>query len=189
MLFFNTTLEKIKKMCCSKSFVFDPRSYTEVDDNLSDFMEVALKDWGVVKCQHGITESELKELKRQGLINYVKGILRVRINNYLSEKEDFKRRGVQLPDDVRLVRALRHEKEIYALLNMERPIEQELSYLTEEQRKNMGIDDGRIEYLAEQGVFNVEPDKVVVEDAAKEAAKHQKKKGGLKSFSELAAEA
>lgn len=186
MKFFNCTLEKVEKMCNSIMYVFEPRSYLDVPDDIVQFVEQELKPFGIMKCDYGITEDQLKDVKRDGLINYVKGTLRTRILNYMSQKDEYQKKGVTIPDDPRFSRALRFEKEIYQLLKMSKPVEQELSFLSDEERKGIGIDDKYIEFLADQDVFNVTKDSVVVEDAAVAEARKQKK-GSPKSFADLEA--
>jgi hypothetical protein len=171
MKMFNTTLEKVEKQFNSVMYVFLPGQETDVPDNMLQFIEPAMKDLGVVAMRPEMSAEELKEAKRQGLIAYVKGALRERIVNFIRQEDEFKKNGVTLEREPRFQRALRWEKEIMALLKMEKPIEEELSFLTHDQRKEIGIDDARIEHFAVSGVFNVKPSDITVEPAQDTIAK------------------
>lgn len=131
---FNASLEKFKIQCDSKVFVFNPRESTEVPDypmELVGFVYAQTKDRGVFPIYPNMSEADIKKAERQALINYRSGFLNERIVNYIAQQDEFKKNGITLSEDPRFKRAKRWSEEILKKLELEAPLEQELSFLEE----------------------------------------------------------
>lgn len=158
---FNTSLEDFSIQCDSKFFQFNKRSSTMVDDHLVEFVYAQTKDRGVFPVYSSMTKDEIKKGARKALLCYLDATLRQRIRNYIAQQDDFKKKGITWSDDPRLTRAIRWEKEIVAMLEMEAPINEELSFLDAERRKSLGIDDSRIQSFEGEALFDA--DDILVE--------------------------
>lgn len=154
----NASLDSFKLQCNSKVFKFEPRSSVKVPLDLVDFMMNQLRDKGVFPVYPTMTAEQVKSAERSALISYLNGALRERIINYYSQQDDYKKRGVTLQDDPRFKRALRWDKEIRAKLELESPIEEELSFLNADQRKSIGINDDNIKHQEDAALNIFDPD-------------------------------
>lgn len=161
MKFYNTSLETMDVMCDSKVFKFYPRQYTEVPVELAGFLYEQVKSWGCFPIKDGMTDAEIKEAKYKALKDYLKGALRIRIDNYGMQKDMYQKLGVTLQPDAAEKRALRWKTEIHKLLELESPLEEELSFIGAEDRKLLGIDVPNIQDVEDklanipQNVFDV----------------------------------
>ncbi len=153
MKMFNASLERFKFQCDSIVFRFEPRSAIEVPDRLVEFVYNAHKHYGVFPIYPSMTQDDIKKAHREAMKSYLYGRIRDRILNYQSMVDDYKKRGVTIEKDARFERALRWDKEIRTYLNIEAPLEEELSFLTHEERLGVGIDDERIQHIP-QNLFD-----------------------------------
>jgi len=162
MKFYNTSLETFDRMVDSRVFKFFPREYTEVPDQYVDMLYEQVKMWGCFPIRHGMTEEQIKKAKYDALKEYLNGALRIRIECYAMQKDQYNKMGITLQPDAREKRALRWREEIHRLLELESPIEEELSFLSSEDRKALGIDASNIKDVEDklkdipQDIFSVE---------------------------------
>lgn len=190
---FNTTLEDFMIQCDSKVFIFTKRASTLVDNHLVEFVYAQVKDRGVFPLYPSMTKDEIKQEKRKAMLSYLKSTLRQRIRNYIAQQDDFKKKGVTYSNDVRLDRAIRWEKEIIAILEVEAPIHEELSFLDAKHRKALGIDDKRIQDFAGESLFD--SDEILVAndlatpEVVKRSAGRPKKLAQVDSFKDIDDEA
>lgn len=151
---YNTSPEDFNIQCDSKFFIFKKRASTLVDDTLVPFIVAQTKDQGVFPIYPSMTKDEIKKGARTALLCYLEATLRQRIRNYIAQQDDYKKKGVTWAEDVRLTRALRWEKEIIEMLEMEAPINEEISLLSAERRKALGITDERISHFEGEALFD-----------------------------------
>lgn len=138
MRFYTASLEKFKIQCNSIVLVFRPRQFTQVPDDLANFVMEQVKYRGVFSVPSDIAEDspEFEKRKRDSLLQYLGITLRERIVNYYAMQDDYKRRGVTLLPDAAFQRALRWEKELREMLQSQAPIEEELSFLEAKRVEN-----------------------------------------------------
>lgn len=153
MKMFNASLEKYKVQCNSIVFRFEPRSFTVVPDELWPFLYTQLKDCGVFAVKPSMAKEQVKEEHRTALLAYLSGRLAERIVNYTSQEDEFRKKGITFKRHARFDEALRWEQEIRQILEMERPIEVELSFLNEERRKQLGFDKASIQMVEGDDLF------------------------------------
>ena len=153
MKMYNTSMEGFKCQCDSKVFVFKPRESTEVPESLTGFLYERYKDSGIFIILPEDTPLQVKKKARDALLSYLHGALRERIINFNAEADEARRRGATLPKSSLFERALRWDKEIRIKLEVEAPIERELSFLSEEERKKIGMVVPELEYI-DQNLFN-----------------------------------
>jgi len=151
---FNTSLEDFAIQCDSKFFQFNKRSSTLVDDHLVQFVYAQTKDRGVFPVYPSMTKDQVKKEARLALLSYLDATLRQRIRNYIAQQDDYKKKGITWTDDVRLTRAIRWEKEIVDMLEMEAPIHEELSFLSAKRREELGIKDDRVMDFEGESLFD-----------------------------------
>jgi len=116
--------------------VFKPQSYTEVPDDLANFVEEGLNTRGVFKAPLGMSEEAFDAEKRKALLAYLGITLRERIVNFYAYQDDLRKKGATITADPRFDRALRWEKELRQVLSAEAPIEEELSFLETKRVEN-----------------------------------------------------
>jgi len=188
---FNVSLDRFRQQCDSLTFDFEPRSYVtmcgrpptkEIPERIAPLLYELTKDQGVFIVHPGMEEKDIKAQERQALLRYLGGALHERIKNYISEEDDFKRKGVTLKRNKHFENALRYQKEIREMLEMEAPIEEELSFFDAERRKALGVDGRNIQHVA-SGLFD--PDTVVVTDTQTEFEKSEPKKPAPTSFKDV----
>lgn len=149
MLMYNTSLETFDHQCNSIVFKFFPRQATNVPDDLKDFVYESLKARGVFPLIPGKTPEEIKKDARNAMISYLKGTIEERITNFIAQMDEFKKKGVTVDEDPRLTRAKRWKKELIAVLEMEAPIEEELSFLDDATREGLGITEKKYSHVPE----------------------------------------
>lgn len=184
MKMFNASLEAFKVQCNSIVFRFNPRSFTRVPDELWPFLYAQFKDRGVFAVMPSMSKQEVKEAHRQALLSYLSGHLRERIANYTSQEDEFRKKGITFKRHPRFEEALRWEIEIREMLEMERPIETELSFLDAERRKALGFDKASIQTAGGDNLFEGF-DEVEIAEASPEGFEEPKKRGRPKSFKEV----
>lgn len=160
MKIFNASLDKFQIQCNSLVFQFNPRSYgvmgkdnKNIPDELVPFIVNQFKDRGVFAVSPSMSKDELKEAHRTALLSYLGGCLKERVTNYTSQEDEFRKKGVTFRRHPRFEEALRWEQEIRELLEMERPIEEELSFLDVERRKKLGFDKASIQEFKGDDLF------------------------------------
>jgi len=135
---YNTSMEKYRIQCCSQVFTFEPRAVTEVPDAFVTYLYKDYKKNGIFPIYPSDTPEMLKIKSKEALLAYRDGVLRERITNYYSQADEFKKRGITLEENKHFKTAKRWNSEIMQFLNIEEPIDEELSFLTDEQRKQTG---------------------------------------------------
>lgn len=153
---FNVSLEDFKIQCDSKVFVFKKRSATLVDDYLVQFVHEQTKDRGVFPIYLSMDKAAIKKAARTAMLLYLSGTIQQRIRNYASQHDDFRKKGVTFANSPHYERALRWEKEIIAMLEIEAPIHEELSFLDTERREALGIDDKRVQQFSGEDLFDAD---------------------------------
>lgn len=143
---FNATLEPVEWQCDGVFYMFQPRKIAEIPAHIASFLEVQCRRKGVVPLPHGIDQAhpDFKGFERRALIAYLNGDLRERARNYQAEADEYKRKGVTLEEHRRFKEAMRWAKEIRHRLEMEAPIEEELSFLDKSDREKIGIKDDNV---------------------------------------------
>lgn len=140
MRFFNCTLEQKDWQCDCFQFSFKPRSILNVPERISWIAKDELKEYGIIPLD-GLDKNTFAEAERAALLDYLQNNIKRRIMNFDSYYEDLRRTGVTFEkNDPLYLKLLRWEKELSHKLNMERPIDVELSYLTKEEREKIGVD-------------------------------------------------
>lgn len=143
---FNTSLETYETQCNSKVFKFLPRQSTPVPADLVYYIYEQMKYKGVFPILPNASLEDKKKAYREAMLAYLGGDLRERISNYLAEEDEQRKRGVTNPlRHRRLNQALNWQKEITALLEIDSPIEEQLSFLDAAKRKELGITDENIQ--------------------------------------------
>lgn len=135
---YTASLEKFKIQCNSIVFVFRPRTFTKIPNDLVPFILQQIANRGVFLVPDDVAEGsqEFNKRKREALLAYLGVWLRERIVNHLAQQDDFRRKGVTLLADARFERAIRWEKELRQELQSFAPIEEELSFLEEKRTEN-----------------------------------------------------
>lgn len=113
-------------------------SSIDVDENLVPFLESSFGHRGLFAYKSG---EDLKPQVWRALAKYREETLLNRIRYINSQRDDYKKKGVTLEESPLLKRSIRWEKEIVAKLKLEAPVETELSFLDESDRKRFGIND------------------------------------------------
>lgn len=149
MKFFNPTLEDFSWPCDGKHFHFKKQEVTEVPDNLAPFIEEQCNHRGVFALRYGI---DFKTAHRQSLLTYLKECLAIRLSYVAAHKFDMKLKGIELEDTPLWSRWRRWYAEIMKKLEMEAPIEQEISFLTEAEMAKAGIDSDKLVAFEKAGV-------------------------------------
>lgn len=164
MRFYNVTLEEKNWSCDSVQYNLKPRKIVTMKDEHGWLAKEQLKYDGIV-CLDGInSDDEFKTAEREALIQYLKGNLKLRIAYFNAYYEDARKAGIQIgKDDPLYLRLNRWSTELIKKLEQEAPMEVELSYLTSDERKSMGItergifcpDDAReVQQLKESGLYS-----------------------------------
>lgn len=183
MKFYNTSLEKFDEMVDSRVFKFYPREYTEVPDHLADMLYEKVKAWGCFPIRPNMTDAQIRDAKYQALKDYLKGALRIRIDNYGMQKDMYQKLGVTIQPDAAEKRALKWKTEIHKVLELESPLEEELSFLDTEDRKALGIDLPNSQYVKDK-LANIDQSTFDVDKVKKaEVQKVGRKK--IESFEEI----
>lgn len=128
---FNASLEKWEIQVNTKVYTFLPREITQVPEEVTPILEMEYAAKGIIAVYPG---DDFKAKERQALIAYLETINN-RIQNYQSEFDEAKRRGVTMEAASAWTRAKRWKEEILTKLNMEAPLEEEKSFLAEEDMK------------------------------------------------------
>lgn len=129
---YNASLEKWEIQMNSKVFVFNPRQITEIPEGNTWIIENEYAAKGLIPVYPG---DDLKAKERQALISYLETINN-RIQNYQSEFDEAKRRGVTMEESSAWKRAKRWKEEILTKLNMEAPLEEEKSFMNPDDLNN-----------------------------------------------------
>lgn len=142
----NTTLEKVKWQCDGSVYIFEPRSETKIPQPLAQFLNAQCGFKGLVALppMYEKGDQSWRMAERAGLLSYLSGALSERKRNYEAQMDEYKKRGVTLDESPRYKECIRWMKEIRHKLEMEAPIEEELSFLESEERKKLGIDGAKI---------------------------------------------
>lgn len=127
MQMMNASLEDVKTQCDSQVFRFKAREKIEVPQHLSKFLLDQLSKKGIFIVPD--KPEDFEKAHYAALRNYLNGTLKIRIQNYLHEQDEFKKKGVTLQPSKDFERALRHQKELTEILNEKAPDTVELSYL------------------------------------------------------------
>ena len=157
---YNASLESFAVMSESRYFKFEPRSYTECDDMYLKFLLEKVERWGVFQVKEGMvgTDGNFTEAGKQASFNalkaYIRGALATRIQNYISQKDMYTKMGVTLPTIPAERRAMKWDAEIRKILDIHAPLEEELSFLTEDDKLVLGIEDPN----AKEKVANIHQD-------------------------------
>lgn len=142
MRFYNVTLEEKNWSCDSVQYNLKPRKIVTMKDEHGWLAKEQLKYDGIV-CLDGInSDDEFKTAEREALIQYLKGNIKLRIAYFNAYYEDARKAGIQIQkDDPLYTRLNRWSAELMEKLEQQAPMEIELSYLTSDDRKSMGITD------------------------------------------------
>lgn len=151
MKFFNPTLETFSWPCDGKHYVFTRQETTEVPDNLAPFIEEQCAARGIFALRYGI---DFKATHRRALITYLKECLSIRLSYVAAHKYDIKMKsGVELADSPLWARWRRWYTEIMKKLELEAPIEEEISFLTEAEMTKLGINSEKLVAFEEAGII------------------------------------
>ena len=186
MKMYNTSLDTFKTQCDSRTYVFRPKEATEVRDDLALILEDRLKDYGVFVIRPEDSLETIKKKTRAALLAYRNGRLRERIGNFMARQDEERLRGATHVMNPAFDRALRWDKEITALLELEAPIEQELTFLNEEQRKKASLQEGTFTHLADKSTVVTHGLKATVFEVA-EKDRLEKEEAKQKEDDQLAA--
>jgi hypothetical protein len=178
---YNPTLQKLKWTCASRVYEFDPDSYQMVEYDHIVYLKEQMWQWGLFVMERG---QDFKEARRQALIKYLTGGLQQIINGWESYKDDYRKRGIEIEDPPKLKEAKRWKKELEFHLEKEAPIEERLSFLSDEERKQIGIEEKcAIRKSEEPNIFSALEEIKVVEDVVPQAIRDRAKRAP-KSFDE-----
>jgi len=183
MKMYNASLDSFQIQCDSVVYQFRPRQFTNVSDALWPLIYNQYKDRGIFAVPPSMTVEEKKKAHREALLQYLGTTLRERIVNYNSQEDDFRKRGVTFKRHLKHEEALRWDEEIRAMLEMEAPIDERLSFISAEKRSELGITDKRIQEFQGADLFEGFENMQIVE-AGDDMPPPEKvgKKGKLKSF-------
>lgn len=188
---YNTSLESHDVQCNSKVFKFLPRSSTLVPADLVYFVYEQMKYRGIFPVLPNMSEDDKKKAYREAMITYLNGDLRERISNYLAEEDEQRKRGVTNPlRHHKLKQALNWQKEITALLEIEKPIEEQLSFMDQDKRKELGTDGEHVQKFEGESIFSAEAMQgmqvqVLNEQVAQEPARRGRPKKAADSFKDV----
>jgi hypothetical protein len=130
---------------------------------------------GLIVLEYGM---DFKAAERKALEGYLKGVIFERLRNYEAMFDESKKKGVTLDvsDYPDYARAKRWKKEIKAKLNMEDEHRDELSFISDDDRKKLGITDERVKQFKEKKIdFDIAQAKVM--EASEEGMVIKKKPG------------
>ncbi len=127
---FNTTLEKQEPQIHSKVYTMLPRTFCDVPEEIAPIIEAEHALKGLVVIRPG---DDFKAKEREGLINYLSRLTE-RINNYQAWMDQKKLEGKTIEKPLAMTRAIRWREEISEMLNLEKPLVEELSFKNEEHR-------------------------------------------------------
>ena len=104
----------------SKSFTFEPRSETLVDDHLIWALERFHGEKGLYVKYDDLNEEEIKELEAKALQTYISntGILGKRINNYTRDRDESVKRGETYIESLEFKQAKQWKEEIQQYLKI-----------------------------------------------------------------------
>lgn len=122
---YNATLEDTEVQCNSTMYSFKAQESTQVPDDLVNFIIGDYGHRGLFALKYGM---DIKKARRDALLAYVRGTLDERIKNYIREMDEAKRRGVTIDEAPAFKRAKQWRAEILEMLNVEAPLDKELSY-------------------------------------------------------------
>ncbi len=182
---FNASLDSFKVQCNSVVFKFTARGAIIVPDELAPFIYNQFKERGVFLIRPSMTREEVKEAHRQALLEYLSGTLEERIRNYTSREDEDRKRGITIQRHPKFEEALRWKAEIIELLEMERPIEVELSFLDAERRKKLGFGKESIQEVKGDDLFADFESIEILEPSEDGFEEPSKKRGRPKTFKEL----
>lgn len=124
----NTSLEKFRVQVDSKVFSFKPNGSVMVPYDLVMEVYERTKDYGTCPIYKNMSDEEIAQTIREARLNYLNGVIRERLANFTAQADEFKKRGVTLPEDPLFTRTMRWKKELETLLNQDAPIVEELSF-------------------------------------------------------------
>lgn len=160
---FNATLEDFEVQFSGRIYNFKARDFVEVPEMTRDFEEVPeylereYGNRGIFILRPG---DDFKTLERKALIRYLE-TLNERINNHQVKIDEMKAQGKTPPDFIHLKKALIWKKEIMAKLEMEAPLEVIPSFLDDEARKKLGIEDKNVmKFEKEEPVVGPAPQEI-----------------------------
>lgn len=121
---FNATLEKQEVMINSKMYTILPRSFCDVNEFHSPIMEQEHATKGLVVIRPG---DDFKAKERIALIAYLERLTE-RIRNYQAWMDQKKLEGKTVEQPIEMKRAMRWKDEIETMLNLAKPLVEEVSY-------------------------------------------------------------
>lgn len=170
---FNATLEKWPIVLTSRYFAMEPRSVTKVPEDMAWMVERFHNHKGLFIVRFG---DDIKSQERQALIKY-RSFLNARIKRFQSWLDQMKLEGKTVDKPKLMLRYERWFDEVTKKLEIEAPLDQELSYLDDDHMKNEDV----------AGIFAGFKQNAVLMSAAEDAATRPiRKKKPISSFTEVA---
>lgn len=134
MQMMNASLEDVKTQCNSRVFNFRKReTINNVPSELAPMLYEQLKNKGIFIVPEN--PDDFDKARYNALRLYLKGTLKLRIQNYLLQYDEFKKRGVTLPEEPHYQQALKWQTELSKLLDEKAPVVENLSFDDYEKEK------------------------------------------------------